>query len=105
MPRDTAVSTSLYAQNSFADGKLDPTRNLTPATQPQHDPLPEQYIWTAGDITINRPDHNKFPWNRPQLRIDPHFFRTKFTLKTVPSSATIYIAGPRSANIYIDGKP
>jgi alpha-L-rhamnosidase len=98
------LCTSLHAQNSFPDGKLDPTRDLTSATQPPHAPLPEEYIWTAGDVTINRPDHNKFPWNRPQLRIDPHFFRTRFTLKTVPASATIYIAGPRSANVYINGK-
>ena len=99
------LGSSLFAQDSFPYGKLDPTRGLTSATQPQHDPLPEEYIWTAGDAAINRPDHNKFPWNRPQLRIDPHFFRTRFTLKTVPSSATIYIAGPRSASIYINGKP
>ncbi len=99
------LCSSLCAQTSFPDGKLDPTRNLTTSPQPQHDPLPEQYIWTAGDATIDRPDHNKFPWNRPQLRIDPHFFRTRFTLKTVPSSATIYIAGPRSASIHINGKP
>ena len=95
----------LYAQSFFPDGKLDPTRNVTTTTQSQHDPLPEEYIWTAGDVTITRPDHNKFPWNHPQLRTDPHFFRTKFNLKTVPASATIYIAGPRSANIYINGKP
>ena len=98
------LSSSLYAQDSFPDGKLDPTRSLTPAIQQQHDPLPEQYIWTAGDVTINRPDHNKFPWNRPQLRIDPHFFRTKFSINSVPSAATLYIAGPRSANVYINGK-
>ena len=98
------LSSSLYAQDSFPDGKLDPTRNLTPTTQPQHDPLPEQYIWTNDDVTINRPDHNKFPWNRPQLRIDPHFFRTKFSINSIPPSATIYIAGPRSANVYINGK-
>ena len=59
------LCTSLYAQNSFPDGKLDPTRNLTTSSQPQHDPLPEEYIWTAGDATINRPTTTSFPGTAP----------------------------------------
>ncbi len=94
----------LNAQSGFPDGKLDPTRELAAAPQAPHEPLAEEYIWTAGDATVDRPDHSKYPWQRQQLRIEPHFFRAKFSVKTVPSAATIYIAGPRSANVYLNGK-
>src|ERR1700744_6534039 len=85
------------AQSSFPDGKLDPTRDLTDPGAIAHEALPEEYIWTAGDATVDRPDHGKYPWQRQQLRIDPHYFRAKFNVKAVPGEATLYIAGPRSA--------
>jgi hypothetical protein len=66
--------------------------------------LPEEYIWTSGDITIPRSDRNKFPWPRQQLRIDPHYFRSTFSVDATPSAATIYVAGPRSAKVYLNGK-
>ncbi len=94
----------LYSQSAFPDGNLDPTRNLTATAAQHHSPLPEHYIWTAGDATVRRPDHSSFPWSRQQLRIDPHFFRSTFSINTVPSAATLYVAGPRSAEIYINGK-
>ncbi len=81
---------------------LDPTRNLTPPPR-RPAPLPEQYIWTANDVTARRPDHNKYPWNRPDLRIAPHFFRVHFNVKDLPHAATIYIAGPREAHVYLNG--
>jgi alpha-L-rhamnosidase len=81
---------------------LDPTRNLTPPPPPAA-PLPEQYIWTANDVTARRPDHNKYPWNRPDLRIAPHFFRVHFNVKDPPPAATIYIAGPREGHVYLNG--
>jgi alpha-L-rhamnosidase len=94
---------ALSAQTTFPDGHLDPTRNLTPASQPTHTPLPEEYLWTSNDITVLRPDHNKFPWNRPQLRTEPHFFRAHFSIVSLPPSATLYIAGPREAHVYLNG--
>jgi len=96
------LSPWLLAQANFPDGHLDPTRNL-PGEHQTHVQLPEQYLWTANDITAQRHDHNKFPWNRPQLRIDPHYFRATFNRATLPKAATLYIAGPRSARIWING--
>ncbi len=95
---------SLPAQKTFPDGHLDPTRSLPAAAKPSHTPLPEQYLWTAADVTTLRPHHNKFPWNRPDLRIAPHYFRAHFNLASVPVAATFYIAGPRQAHVYLNGQ-
>ncbi len=83
--------------------QLDPTRNLPPSPPSTAAPLPEQYLWTANDSTLRRPDHNKFPWNRPDLRVAPHFFRAHFTVTTIPIAATLYVAGPREAHVYLNG--
>jgi hypothetical protein len=93
----------LQAQSFFAPGSLDPTRNL-PGTSQTHEPLPEQYLWTANDITALRPDRSRFSWSRQDLRIDPHFFRASFNIGFIPKSATLYIAGPRSASVWINGR-
>ena len=82
---------------------LDPTRNLRTVPAREHRPLPEQYIWTANDVTVLRPDHSKFPWNRPDLRAEPHYFRAHFHIASVPPDATLYIAGPREAHVYLNG--
>ena len=92
----------LHAQTAFAEGHLDPTRGQ-PASPQTHVPLPEHYLWTANDITAQRPDHAKFPWNRPNLRTDPHYFRVSFSVPQTLSHATLYIAGPRSARVWING--
>lgn len=84
---------------------LDPTRGLPVSAPPLHAPLPEQYLWTANDVTALRPDHARFPWNRPDLRIAPHFFRIHFTLGSVPSHATLYLAGPREGQVFLNGQP
>ena len=93
----------LHAQNF--PSPLDPTRNLPTTPAPPHTALSEQYIWTAGDVTVLRPDHNKFPWNRPDLRIAPHFFRAHFRVNTAPTAATLYVAGPREAHVFLNGHP
>jgi alpha-L-rhamnosidase len=82
---------------------LDPTRNLVAPPPIVHVPLPEQYIWTANDVTARRADHSKYPWNRPDLRVAPHFFRVHFNVKNLPGAATVYIAGPREAHVYLNG--
>jgi hypothetical protein len=82
---------------------LDPTRNLAPAPAAAHTPLPEQYVWTAGDVTAQLPNRSKYPWNRPDLRTAPHFFRARFHIQTLPHAATLYIAGPREAHVYLNG--
>lgn len=82
---------------------IDPTRNLAALTASQHTLLPEEYIWTEGDVTARRPDHRKYPWNRPDLRIVPHFFRAHFNVAALPAHATLYVAGPREAHVYLNG--
>ena len=94
---------SLSAQSAIPEGQLDPTRNLAVEAQP-HTPLPEEYIWTAGDVTTQRPDRSKFSWSRTDLRVEPHYFRASFHLATVPAAATLYIGGPRQARVWINGQ-
>jgi alpha-L-rhamnosidase len=82
-------------------GQLDQTRSID---HPQlfssfHQPLPEQYIWTheASDTDAS-PDAAK-------QRNEPRYFRVRFRLATVPKEATLYIAGPQSAEVWINGSP
>ena len=95
-----------YTASAQMPTPLDPTRNLPypPPAEP-HVQLPEQYVWTANDVTALRPDRSKFPWNRPDLRATPHFFRAHFTVSTVPPQATLYLAGPRHAEVFLNGHP
>ena len=83
---------------------LDPTRGLAVAPSPSRITLPEEYIWTANDITGDRPDHAKYSWSRTDLRTAPHLFRVHFRVDTLPKSATLYIAGPREAHVYLNGR-
>lgn len=82
---------------------LDPTHDLAPLSEAAHAALPEEYVWTAGDVTAERPDHNKFPWNRPDLRVARHLFRAKFRIAELPAEATVYVAGPREAHVFLNG--
>ncbi len=84
---------------------LDPTRAVD---KPQlfssfHTPLPEQYIWTAEDSAVG--NRAKIDYHAPGLRhlVLPHCFRASFNLDNVPAKATFYLAGPRSADVYING--
>jgi alpha-L-rhamnosidase len=96
-----AAAVPAYAQAT--SGPLDPTRNPTAAPGSHHTLLPEQYIWTAGDVTAQRPDHSKFPWNRKDLRTAPHYFRAHFRVASLPLAATLYVAGPREAHVFLNG--
>ena len=82
---------------------IDPTRTLAAVPPAAHAPLPEQYVWTADDVTARQPDHNKYPWSETQLRIAPHYFRIHFRVKALPSAATLYVAGPREAHVFLNG--
>src|SRR4051812_18393264 len=97
------ITSALSAQTTFPDGRLDPTRNPITTAQPLHTPLPEQYLWTSGDLTALRRDRASFPANQPELRTDPHFFRAHFHVTALPNVATLYIAGPREAHVYLNG--
>jgi hypothetical protein len=83
---------------------LDPTRDLTqPALDSiQHQPLPEEYIWTAGDAAANAKLVYTFPKITEQT--EPHYFRRSFQLSAVPKDATLYIAGPRRIQVWLNGR-
>jgi hypothetical protein len=100
----TLAAATLFAQDinqPLAPSKLsplDPTRSIqTPDLESaRHKPLPEQYIWTASDSAPNSATHS--------MRSEPHAFRRTFSLTTVPSAATLYIAGPRAVQVWLNGQ-
>lgn len=82
---------------------LDPSRVSTLGQQEARPTLKEEYIWTSGEVTALRPDRNKFPWSAVDRRTDPHYFRAHFTVSSIPHNGTLYLAGPRSATIFLNG--
>lgn len=82
---------------SFALGTLDPTRNLPTPAKPAHSvaPLPEQYIWLSEP---ERPQKSSRVRSRQKT-----YFRSVFSLETVPHRATFYIAGPLDVIVYVNG--
>lgn len=79
---------------NIPDSQLDPARYLMPSQSESalHKPLPEQYIWT----------YRKHVSRRDMLK--PHYFRATFNVTTLPKHATLYVAGPRQARIYLNGR-
>ncbi len=82
---------------------LDPTRAIAQPIMESaiHTPLKEEYIWTANDANAS----DKVLYTRPAAneRIEPHYFRRTFNASTVPADATLYVAGPRSLKVWING--
>ncbi|MGC8550743.1 MAG: alpha-L-rhamnosidase C-terminal domain-containing protein [Acidobacteriaceae bacterium] len=78
------------------DAKLDPARTLASSELESvlHKPLPEQYIWTTGPMGSRR----------ARGHLAPRYFRRVFQITSVPAHATLYLAGPRRATIYVNGK-
>ena len=87
--------------------QIDPTRHIA---EPQlesktHRLLPEEYIWTPEDM-------GKDAWTmfysyedvKQTDMTEPHYFRRVFSLSTLPPAATLYVAGPRSVRVYVNGK-
>jgi hypothetical protein len=84
---------------------LDPTYGIK---KPQlesnrHISLPEEYIWTANDAAA---PGEKLIYAFPGLmeKIELHYFRYTFALSSVPPHATLYIAGPRSIKVWLNGQ-
>ncbi|MHB1021917.1 MAG: alpha-L-rhamnosidase-related protein [Acidobacteriaceae bacterium] len=99
--------TNGWAQKSdIPEGSLDPTRSLPASAElsGKHVPLPEQYIWTAGDTAALQADAAHYSFANQKQKIAPHYFRYSFMVEHVPASATLYVAGPRSAKMYLNGK-
>lgn len=68
----------------------------------RHSPVPEEYIWTADDTARDAKIVYTFPAVTEQ--IEPHYFREHFNLGTLPKEATLYLAGPRSVKVWINGQ-
>jgi|HubBroStandDraft_1064217.scaffolds.fasta_scaffold02027_5 alpha-L-rhamnosidase len=112
--RTILLHISLMAVMSFSAARiraqslptpLDPTRGTTLRQQGAHPVLKEEYIWTSGDVTASRPDRSRFPWNAVDRRTNPHYFRAHFSLSSIPHFGTLYLAGPRSARVFLNGTP
>ena len=83
---------------------LDPTRDIAQPVleSSRHTPLPEEYIWTASDNATD----NKVIYTFPKVteRVEPHYFRERFEVTTLPKEATLYLAGPRKVKVWINGQ-
>ncbi|MES2394205.1 MAG: alpha-L-rhamnosidase C-terminal domain-containing protein [Acidobacteriota bacterium] len=86
-----------------AQNAVDPVADATGAAVEGsiHQPLPEQYVWTAGTGPFK--DGHKVRLSINQ-QIEPHYFRTTFDVGSVPTKATLYVAGPRSVQLYVNGQ-
>jgi alpha-L-rhamnosidase len=92
-----------------ARGGAQASRYLDPA----HDPstlqpveptkLGEQFIWTKDDAAALRPAYQATVRGQDD-KTAPHYFRGHFTVGVVPAEATLYVAGPRSATVILNGK-
>lgn len=84
-------------------GVLDPARGaaLRPAPRPHER---AQFIWTAGDAAARDPALQGSVRGQND-KTEPHYFRVHFHVGQVPRTATLYLAGPRSATVYLNGHP
>ena len=72
-----------------------------------HTPLPDQLIWTQGTDDVEyRSKNGVLSFALPGLNenVEPHYFRASFNLTSVPHQATLYLAGPRSVRVYVNGE-
>jgi hypothetical protein len=81
---------------------LDPARDPSTLEMPETKQLPEQFIWTKDDAAALKPAYQATVRGQND-KIAPHYFRARFTLSTVPVEATLYVAGPRSATVLLNG--
>lgn len=91
------------AQGVLPQERLDPTRSVAAANS-THTPVPEQYIWTAGDAAALEKDLSRYNHLTVSTKTEPHYFRYAFTVPELPAAATLYLAGPRSTTIYLNGR-
>ena len=91
---------------TIADQDLDPTRapGVLTLESSIHKPLPEQYIWTKADAVPNNAVAAAEWVSESHENLNPHYFRRTFAIDSRPEQAMLYIAGPRSAVIYLNGQ-
>ena len=80
------------AQQNYLPAKLDLTGDISSPTLESslHTPLPEQYIWV--------------PSVKNGHRDDLFYFHDAFEIKTIPGTATLYVAGPDHLRVYLNGR-
>ncbi len=80
------------AQQNYLPVHLDLTADIaSPALESSlHRPLPEQYIWVP---EVKSGHHD-----------DSFYFHNTFELKSVPGTATLYLAGPDHLRVYVNGR-
>ena len=85
---------AVAAQSTPPAGQLDPTRNISDPIlfSSFHQPLPEQYIWT----------HDAKGQTQTQQDA-PRYFLAHFRVESVPQAATLYVAGPLNAEVWVNG--
>jgi alpha-L-rhamnosidase len=81
---------------------LDPAHDPSTLQLPHATTLPEQFIWTKGDAAALNPAYQAKVRGQND-KTEPHYFRAHFTVATLPKEATLYIAGPRSATVVLNG--
>jgi len=97
-----AAVSSASASPPNSSGYLDPTRGAGLQAPPAN-LLSGQFIWTAGDAAALDPVLQARVRGQND-KTAPHYFRAHFLIHTLPREATLYIAGPRSANVYLNGQ-
>lgn len=90
----------------ISNQQLDPARNLSASMLEKnvHKPVPTHYIWTKADAVPARPRVAQ-KWSAiTKGHMGLHYFRDSFDVSKLPEHATLYVAGPRMAKIYLNGK-
>lgn len=84
---------------------LDPSRVVShvQTVASFHAGLPEEYIWTVNDAAVATGVKQLSQLKRDDWKVEPRFFRASFELQQVPANATLYVAGPRRARVFING--
>jgi len=68
-----------------------------------HSPLPEEYIWTASEKAASTGSAVIYTFPAVTEQSEKHYFRRAFEVGAVPKVATLYVAGPRSERVWING--
>jgi alpha-L-rhamnosidase len=83
-------------------GGLDPARDARGLMRAPKTDLQEEFIWTMGDAAALHAAYQASVRGQND-KIAAHYFRREFAVAEVPKEATLYVAGPRSATVYLNG--
>jgi alpha-L-rhamnosidase len=99
-PTTVASVTSDGYVRSISPGSASVTASLGSATASNR----IQVLPPTLESVVHQPSENQYIWfGPPALEGELRFFRRQFTVDTVPSEATLYLAGPRQATVFLNG--